>query len=240
VKPDTAAASLFAAALAIAWLGAFTNVDLALAHAMYSDGAFSARHAWWAENLSHDIMRRVLFAVATGFIAPALADWLRPRSAWSGDFRRKLRVVALAAILVPLATSLLKHYSASHCPWDLLEFGGEQAYVRLFETAPALMPAGRCMPAGHASSALWLVSLAVFAPGRRSAVGVALAMLSCGFALGWVQQLRGAHFLTHTLWSMWIACAIAGALAYAMPYLAASHARTSPKGLSASGSLKTS
>ncbi|UUZ57577.1 hypothetical protein LP419_13670 [Massilia sp. H-1] len=26
--------------------------------------------------------------------------------------------------------------------------------------------------------------------------------------IGWIQQLRGAHFLTHTLWSMWIACAL--------------------------------
>lgn len=26
-----------------------------------------------------------------------------------------------------------------------------------------------------------------------------------GLFLGWVQQLRGAHFLTHTLWSAWVA-----------------------------------
>ena len=29
-----------------------------------------------------------------------------------------------------------------------------------------------------------------------------------GLGVGWVQQLRGAHFLTHTLWSGWIACAL--------------------------------
>jgi len=26
--------------------------------------------------------------------------------------------------------------------------------------------------------------------------------------VGWMQQLRGAHFLTHTLWSIWIAVLI--------------------------------
>ena len=31
---------------------------------------------------------------------------------------------------------------------------------------------------------------------------------SVGAASGWLQQMRGAHFLTHTLWSMWISCAI--------------------------------
>ncbi|WP_374709539.1 hypothetical protein [Massilia scottii] len=37
-------------------------------------------------------------------------------------------------------------------------------------------------------------------------------MLGLGFALGWVQQLRGAHFLTHTLWSMWWTCLIVSIL----------------------------
>lgn len=38
------------------------------------------------------------------------------------------------------------------------------------------------------------------------------ALLAGGLALGWMQQLRGAHFLSHTLWSAWIACAIVLAL----------------------------
>jgi membrane-associated PAP2 superfamily phosphatase len=32
--------------------------------------------------------------------------------------------------------------------------------------------------------------------------------IGAGLGLGWVQQLRGAHFLSHTLWSAWIAAAI--------------------------------
>ncbi|MES3022492.1 MAG: hypothetical protein V4857_13010 [Pseudomonadota bacterium] len=61
---------------------------------------------------------------------------------------------------------------------------------------------------------MWLVSLCVFfLPHRpRAALWMARAALLPGFALGWLQQLRGAHFLTHTLWSMWIACAIASLL----------------------------
>ena len=33
-----------------------------------------------------------------------------------------------------------------------------------------------------------------------------------GALLGLYPQLRGAHFMTHTLWSAWIACAIVLAL----------------------------
>lgn len=240
VKPETAAAVLLAAALGIGWLGACTGTDLALARAMYAGGAFAARHAWWAETIGHDAMRRLLAALAACFIVPVMLDWVRPRAAWSAELRGQLRVVALAAVLVPLATSLLKHYSASHCPWDLLEFGGTQPYFALFDMVPAGLPMGRCMPAGHASSGLWLVSVAVFFRRRRAASGVALAMLGFGFALGWIQQMRGAHFLSHTLWSMWIACAIAAVLAYARPYLAPNQARTSASGHAASASLDAS
>ena len=205
------------AALCIAWLGNFTDIDMALAHRMYAGGAFAARHAWWAETFSHVYMRRLLETLGVCAMLPALIDWMRPRKAWSPALRRQLRVVAWSALLVPLAVTLLKHYSFSHCPWDIIDFGGERAYVRLFQPVPAHMPMGHCMPAGHASSALWLVSLAVFwLPHRpRRALAVALAMLAFGFALGWIQQLRGAHFLTHTLWSVWLSCAIV-ALVYAV------------------------
>ena len=66
------------------------------------------------------------------------------------------------------------------------------------------------MPAGHASSALWLLALAVYwLPDRpRAARLAAVASIVFGVVVGVMQQLRGAHFLTHTLWSIWIASAI--------------------------------
>lgn len=207
----TALLMLAACALAIAWLGACTDVDVRLAGAMYdrASGTFPMRHAWLAETFSHAYMKNVLLLLGACVLLPAAVDWWRPRS-WSQTFRLRLRVVALSSLLVPLVTTLLKQYSSSHCPWDLADFGGTHAYVRLLDAALSGAPAGHCMPAGHASGALWLVSLTVFWLPRepRKAVAMACATLGFGFALGWMQQLRGAHFLTHTLWSMWIACAI--------------------------------
>ena len=210
VKNKTTFTAFALAAVFIAWLGNYTDVDMTLARSMYADGAFALRHVWWAETLSHDYMRRLLTMLGLSAVLPALLDWIRPRQSWSPEFRRRLRVVALSAVLVPLVISLLKQSSFSHCPWDILDFGGDRAYVRLFQAVPAHMPAGRCMPAGHTSSALWMMSLAVFwlPHNRRKACLVALSMLGFGFALGWIQQLRGAHFLTHTLWSVWISCAV--------------------------------
>ncbi|WP_320476419.1 phosphatase PAP2 family protein [Massilia sp. CFBP9012] len=206
------AAALAAAALVIIWIGRCTDIDLALADAVFdaAGGVFPWRHAWLAETFSHVILKWLLMLLAVGFVGRAVADLAWPRAGMSEQTRLRLRIVALSALLVPVAISMLKQLSTSHCPWDLLRYGGDQPYVRLFEALPAGAVAGQCLPAGHASSALWLLSLAVYwLPARpRMASAVAALALAFGAAVGYLQQLRGAHFMTHTLWSIWIACAI--------------------------------
>jgi membrane-associated PAP2 superfamily phosphatase len=207
---------LLAAALLITWLGAATDVDLALADAAFDArlGVFPWREAWLADAFGHVILKRLLVALALAAVGVAAWDLARPLR-WSALRRRQQRLVALSALLVPGVIAALKQLSSSHCPWDLQRYGGAQAYIRLLEAVPQGVPAGHCMPGGHASSALWLISLAVFfLPRRPRAAALALLLLlAAGGAVGWLQQLRGAHFLTHTLWSMWIACAVVFALA---------------------------
>ncbi len=210
------ALALAGSALAIAWINAFTDLDLIVAQAMFdpASGTFPWRHAWFAETFSHVWAKAFFLTLAAGVVLAAVFDLLWPRAAWADPFRLRLRVVALSAVLVPSWISAMKYASSSHCPWDLALFGGGETYVRLFQPALKYAAAGHCMPAGHASSALWLVSLAVFwLPHQpRTALRVGTAMLGIGFSVGWVQQLRGAHFLTHTLWSMWWTCLIVSLL----------------------------
>ncbi|MFP5391757.1 MAG: phosphatase PAP2 family protein [Gammaproteobacteria bacterium] len=208
--------ALLASAAAILWLGAYTDVDFALARLMYDlpSHSFPWRHSFFAEVLSHNVLRALMLVLAVLVAAPMAYDAWKPYAGLSDWWRERLRVVALSAVLVPLAVNLLKHLSASHCPWDLVDFGGAEHYVRLLQAAIGSAPAGHCMPAGHATSVLWLLSVVVFwLPHRpRTALTVGAGMLAAGFAVGWVQQMRGAHFLTHTLWSMWIASAIVSGL----------------------------
>lgn len=208
---------LVLAAALIFWLGRWTDIDLHLADRVYDPlaGRFPWRDAWLTVTFNHGILKRALSALAAGVILTALADAIRPLD-WvrRHGARWRLRVTAWSAALVPLAISLLKQNSSAHCPWDLARYGGAQPYLRLLDALPAGVAPGHCLPAGHASTALWTVALAVWwlpaAPvkARRAAS----AALGFGFAVGWMQQMRGAHFLTHTLWSMWIACAIVFAL----------------------------
>jgi membrane-associated PAP2 superfamily phosphatase len=199
----------------IVLLSTFTDIDLRLADAAYDArlGDFPWRHAWLAEVFSHILLKRALVGLGAGFIGAALWDLARP-SPRLNRHRMQMRVVAGCAVLVPSIVAILKQLSSSHCPWDIDRYGGSAPYVRLLNALPAGIAPGHCMPAGHASSALWVISLAVlFLPARpRIAAAVFGAMLTFGMAVGWLQQMRGAHFLTHTLWSVWIACAVLFAL----------------------------
>jgi membrane-associated PAP2 superfamily phosphatase len=61
---------------------------------------------------------------------------------------------------------------------------------------------------------MWFSALAVlWLPNNpRRAAWVFLAGIGAGFTLGWVQQMRGQHFLTHTLWTAWLSSALVVAL----------------------------
>ncbi|WP_338770567.1 phosphatase PAP2 family protein [Massilia sp. METH4] len=212
-RPARAAgAALLLSGLLILWIGHFTDIDLALADAVFDHAAhhFPMQHAWLAERFNHVILKSLLSALGGSAVALALWDAVRPRPGWSDATRVGMRVVAISAVAVPLVISLLKQFSTSHCPWDLQRYGGSEPYVRLLEWMPSGVAAGHCMPGGHASSALWLISIAAFwwPHSRAKGIAVGLSMLIFGLAVGWIQQLRGAHFLTHTLWSAWIACAL--------------------------------
>lgn len=202
-------ALLLCAAALLIFIGRYTELDLMLADRYYDAAAavFPSRDQWLFEFIMHHAVKALMIAVAMVAPLALLADRLFGYSLLSGHARRALWVVALSSATVPLAISVAKHFSIHHCPWSLSRYGGFAPYLRIFDALPAGSSPGRCFPAGHASSALWLGSLCAFwLPGRpRRAVAVFLLALLPGLGLGWVQQMRGAHFLTHTLWSAWIA-----------------------------------
>ncbi|MBP7607497.1 MAG: phosphatase PAP2 family protein [Giesbergeria sp.] len=157
---------------------------------------------------------------------PALVLWLHevPRAlsmgllvllgigaVWPYGFLRRLarreRVQLVLSILAAIAVStLVKRLSNTSCPWDLAEFGGVARHVSHWHWGVLDGGPGHCFPAGHASAAFGFVAgwfvLRRAAPGM--ATGWLRAALAGGLVLGLAQQLRGAHYLSHTLWSAWI------------------------------------
>jgi membrane-associated PAP2 superfamily phosphatase len=196
-------------ALALTWISRYTAIDLLLSDWMYDPvrQQFPWRENWFAAVFMHYWVKDAFIGAGLlilGLLAAAVAFRLRR---FDQRARARLSVVAASAITVPLAVSLLKSQSIHHCPWDLQRYGGSALYLRLFDKLPAGAVAGHCFPAGHASSALWLAAFAVFwLPERPRMAAIVFALgLVPGLLMGWMQQMRGAHFLSHTLWSAWIA-----------------------------------
>ena len=122
-----------------------------------------------------------------------------------------LQVLALAA-LVPG----IKRFTSTACPWDLLEFGSRTPYISHWDFSQATEFVGHCFPAGHAVNGFAFLPLAfaLWPYNRRQARFVLALVLVGGFALGVSQQVRGAHFVSHTLWSAWICAALAMVLSW--------------------------
>jgi membrane-associated PAP2 superfamily phosphatase len=191
-----------------------TSIDLALARLSYDPArhAFPLREHFLTTRVSHDgvkIASTIVFAwILVSLWRPIglLARLDRPR--------RVYLFVAVAACLLVVAS--LKRGSALHCPWGLAEFGGAHAYLRLFDAVPAGWQRGSCFPAGHALSAFAYFGgyFAWCAVDRRVARAWLIAVLAVGLWIGVSQQLRGAHFLSHTLWTAWLAWTLSAGLAW--------------------------
>ncbi|MFN3986367.1 MAG: phosphatase PAP2 family protein [Rhodocyclaceae bacterium] len=201
------------------------TLDLALARVWFDpvSGGFPLRGAFVTQAILHDGAKKVSIALALATLVPAVRgmrgriEWLRPGPAWT---------VALGMLLIPLATSVLKALTHRHCPWDVIDFGGYAPYVPLLALPPAGLPDGACFPAGHASVGfLWLAWAAALRPANRRLARIAfIVAATAGLLLGGVQMMRGAHFLSHVLWSFWLAWAISLALSW---LTSATHTRLS-------------
>jgi membrane-associated PAP2 superfamily phosphatase len=194
-------------------LGQFTNIDLMIEDYYFDANTqqFIWKNTWFAKDFMHgnvkyvitDIGRLLLLVVILDFVF----SWRKPWRIISHWLRIRLRFVAIASLIIATSVAVFKHFSVLHCPWSVDRYGGSAPFIRLFDFVPSPVQAGHCFPAGHATVGLWLAALCVFwLPHKpKTAFTVFLLGLSVGFALGWVQQMRGAHFLFHTLWATWFA-----------------------------------
>ncbi|GGB80254.1 hypothetical protein GCM10011352_02440 [Marinobacterium zhoushanense] len=103
-----------------------------------------------------------------------------------------------------MLVALAKQMTGVECPWNLQPFGGTQVYLPLLQQLLQGGGDGVCFPAGHASAgyawlALYFAAKTAAPRWRYAALAVGLGG---GLLFGLSQQLRGAHFLSHDLWSM--------------------------------------
>ncbi len=181
--------------------------DRALAHVFGSNSGFALREHWFFVEVLHEGARRLGWLLALLLV---LSVW------WPLGILRRIDVSerlqwAVSLLLALAVVGVLKHFSATSCPWDLAEFGGVARYASHWAWGLVDGGGGRCFPAGHASAGFAFIG-GYFALRRhqpQAARGCLGAALAVGLILGGAQQVRGAHFMSHTLWSGWLCWASA-------------------------------
>lgn len=180
---------------ALAWDA--SGLDLPVMRLIGDADGFPLRHHPWLSRWLHDGLRQAALALLAVLLLSTL---------WPGrrQPRRERWAVLLAALAAVCAVNLLKWHSLTSCPWELTAFGGDAHYVSHWRWGRADGGSGRCFPGGHAASAFAFIGLAL--PGlagrqRRGWVWLGVVLFFGGVA-GLTQTLRGAHYPSHTLWTL--------------------------------------
>ncbi|TGY37425.1 phosphatase PAP2 family protein [Stenotrophomonas maltophilia] len=162
---------------------------------------WALQNAWVTSHLVHRGGKWASSLAALIAIVACFHAWRQPRLA---RWRWPLLYLVLAVALGTGAVSLLKSLTNMDCPWDLARYGGAREYIGLFASRPHDMARGICFPAGHSSAGFAWVALYFFALMVRPAWrwrGLSVGLVA-GATFGLSQQLRGAHFLSHDLWTV--------------------------------------
>ena len=173
-------------------------LDLALIHPWISpSGQFLLRDNWYLAELNHRYVKDLIIALYGSFLL-----------LWLASFKvQKLKAMRFSygyfLIMVIISTSvigLLKSQSAHACPWNITLPSAEGFFWDFSATQ------GHCFPGGHASTGFALMAgFFVFRLSQpKRAYFFLIAGVILGFAMGWAQMMRGAHFLSHNLWTGWI------------------------------------
>ncbi|MFZ5529728.1 MAG: phosphatase PAP2 family protein [Pseudomonadota bacterium] len=197
-----------------------SGLDLKLQYLFFDpvQNGFPWRDAIWFGVIAHDGMRLLMVLLAVLLLATFALSLTVPHVLTSvlSPYWRQPRVLGylLAAMLLgPLLVSVLKHTTTRPCPWDLSLFGGNVPYHELLsEPLFTRTEPGMCFPGGHASAGFALLAFVPLLRDRQRTHAM-LAALGFGLVMGWTQMMRGAHFLSHNLWTAWI-CWAAVVLCY--------------------------
>lgn len=180
----------------------FSGGDLKMAKLWGDATGFPLREDWWMVKVMHQGCRNLGWVFFLALFAGIWRPWGALKTLGKAE-RIGLFVSVLSALL---SVTLTKGFSQTSCPWDLQAFGGVVPYVSHWNIWMSDGGGGHCFPAGHASTGFAFMAsfFALKQAGAKSALRWLILAMIAGFVLGISQQMRGAHFMSHTLWTAWL------------------------------------
>lgn len=180
------------------------GVDMWLADKFYAweGGTWALKNAWLTSTIIHNAGKPLSLLIALVILLAFISTYFTQRFR---QYRRELLYLLLAAGGGSVLISILKDITHVSCAWDFTRYGGDTEYASVF-TQLLLRNGNNCFPAGHASGGYaWLAFyfLGVHFHSRWRWAGLGFAC-SVGLLFGISQQLRGAHFISHDLWTLGI------------------------------------
>ncbi len=194
--------TLLAALVLVAW--ELSGLDLTVSARFGDAGGFPLRDAWWTRQLLHEGGRLLAMIVLVAMLADAIRPTLHRPPTGPDRATRGLWIGATLACL--LLIPAIKQVSKTSCPWDLSQFGGLAQHVSHWRWGVADGGSGHCFPSGHAGAAFCFFRQYSLWREHQPALArwLLLGVLAAGALFGWGQLVRGAHFVSHTLWSAWL------------------------------------
>ncbi len=207
------AIGLILSGLLLTWLSRSGTIDFWLARQFFDPvtRTFPLENAPQLVYFGHTVLK---YATSLGLVAcialAAVSTWVPLLRPW----RRALLVFCVMAICSAVLIAIMKNASVHACPWDLAMYGGHAQWFPLFDRVNIGTVPGRCWPGGHASGGFALIAgyFALREQRPAWARGILILGLALGTVMGAVQMARGAHFLSHNLWSLWLVWAICFAI----------------------------
>jgi membrane-associated PAP2 superfamily phosphatase len=192
---------LFVVLFAIA--SEYSGLDIALARPFYDaeTQSWPLKDNWYTAGALHSFGKDLVVYAMMVILALFAGSFVQP---WLRAYRKGAGYLLLGSLLGPAIVAVMKASTHIYSPWDLTLFGGDKPYIRLFDRVPAGLPIGHAFPGGHSSGGFaflaWFFLLSFYKPEYRF-FGLALG-LGLGGIFAATQEVRGAHFLSHDLFSL--------------------------------------
>jgi len=194
----------------------YFQFDFIVADFLYKKTQWASQDTFIVNILLHKITRVFLIAL---MVILGIKLFRLKKEKESQQATYDLFILMLTVLLSVGIVSLLKRMTEVDCPWDLLMYGGSKPFYSLFNYPAEALPSAHCFPASHASVGFsWVAAYFYFLVQNnrlKTKVLVTALLLGCIFAA--IQQLRGAHFISHDISSLLI-CLLTSVIVYSLAY----------------------